>query len=145
MKHLIQGIMIMAIAMMACHGNKPSESQTNSNNVQTLSEAGNIPSSDSSVADKKNTVSVKEIVNPYLQLKNALVKDNSSDAATLGDVLEEAFKKFDRTSLTPDQQKTFGNVAEDATEHAEHISQSGGNIEHQREHFELLSKELWKS
>ena len=31
----------------------------------------------------------------------------------------------------------------DAMEHAEHIGANGGNIAHQREHFELFSKDIY--
>jgi len=91
----------------------------------------------------KNAVSVKEIVGYYLQLKNALVKDNSNDAADAGKALEAAFKNFDKTALTEVQKRTYEDVEADAQEHAEHIGANGGNIEHQREHFELLSKDIY--
>jgi len=89
------------------------------------------------------TIPVKEIVNAYLKLKNALVDDNTTDAATAGTVLEVAFKNFDKTAMTEVQKETFEDVEADAREHAEHIGANGGNIEHQREHFELLSKDIY--
>ena len=91
----------------------------------------------------KNAASVKEIVNSYLQLKNALVKDNSAEAAEAGKAVEAAFKNFNRTSLTTDQKKVFKDVEDDALEHAEHIGENKGNIKHQREHFELLSNDIY--
>ena len=91
----------------------------------------------------KNAVSVKEIVSSYLQLKNALVKDNSNDAADAGKALEAAFKNFNRTTLTANQKKVFEDVENDAVEHAEHIGENKGNIEHQREHFEMLSNDIY--
>ena len=97
----------------------------------------------SSVAEAKSTVLVKEIVSSYLQLKNALVKDNSAEAAEAGKAVEVAFKNFNRTSLTADQKKVFKDVEADALEHAEHIGENKGNIKHQREHFELLSNDIY--
>jgi membrane fusion protein, copper/silver efflux system len=97
----------------------------------------------SSVADAKNAVSVKNIVTTYLQIKNALTDDNTIDAATAGNALEAAFKNFDKTTLTEVQKKTFEDVENDAREHAEHIGKSGGNIAHQREHFEILSNDIY--
>lgn len=101
------------------------------------------PSTVSSNKDVKATVSVKEIVNAYLQLKNAFAKDNSTDAASAGTLLENDFKNFDRTALSEAQKKTFEDIADDASEHAEHIGKNGGNIAHQREHFEMLSKDMY--
>jgi membrane fusion protein, copper/silver efflux system len=91
----------------------------------------------------KNAVSVKEIVSSYLRLKNALAKDNSADAADAGKAVEAAFKNFNRTTLTADQKKAFEDVENDAAEHAEHIGKNKGNIEHQREHFEMLSNDIY--
>jgi len=90
-----------------------------------------------------NTVSIKEIVSAYLQMKNAFTEDNSPNAATAGKKLEAAFKNFDKSSLTTTQKKTYEDVEADAREHAEHIGKNGGNIAHQREHFEMLSKDIY--
>ena len=76
-------------------------------------------------------------------MKNAFTEDNSTGAATAGKKLEAAFKNFDKSSLTAAQKKTYEDVEADAREHAEHIGANGGNIEHQREHFELLSKDIY--
>jgi Protein of unknown function (DUF3347) len=95
------------------------------------------------VNDTKNNVSIKEIVSAYLQMKNAFTEDNSSGAATAGKNLEAAFKNFDKSALTAAQKKTYEDVEADAREHAEHIGANGGNIAHQREHFELLSKDIY--
>ncbi len=97
----------------------------------------------SSATDTKSPVTVKEILSAYLQMKNAFTEDNSTDAATAGKKLEEAFKNFDKSGLTPVQKKTYEDVETDAREHAEHIGKNGGNIAHQREHFEMLSKDIY--
>lgn len=99
----------------------------------------NVPAS----ADAKTTVSIKEIVNAYLQLKNAFAKDNSNDAAATANTLGSTFKNFDKTALSASQKKVFEDIAGDAGEHAEHIGKNGGKIEHQREHFEMLSKDIY--
>jgi hypothetical protein len=89
------------------------------------------------------TVSVKEIVSAYLQLKDAFTNDNTNDAATAGKALEAAFKSFDKSALTAEQKKTYEDIESDASEHAEHIGANAGNIAHQREHFDLLSKDVY--
>ncbi len=89
------------------------------------------------------TVSIKEIVSNYLQLKNAFTKDNTNDAATAGKALETALKNFDKSALTAEQKKTFDDIESDAIEHAEHIGANAGKIAHQREHFDMLSKDVY--
>ena len=39
--------------------------------------------------------------------------------------------------------KLYADVEEDAKEHAEHIGSNAGNIKHQREHFDMLSKDMY--
>ena len=129
--------------LAACNSNKSPESQNRSKATEANSQTDNETVTTSSVPDAKNTVSIKEIVSTYLQLKNAFTKDNSSDAAKAGIKLEAAFNNFDKTALTATQKKTFEEVEDDAREHAEHIGKNGGNIVHQREHFELLSKDIY--
>jgi len=87
---------------------------------------------------------VKEIVNGYLQLKNALAGDNDKDAAAAGNTMVAAFGKFDKTSLSAENKKTYEDIEADAKEHAEHIGKNTGNIKHQREHFDMLSKDMYE-
>lgn len=94
-------------------------------------------------ANANSVASIKEIVSRYLDLKNALVNDNTNQAASSGKALESAFKNFDKKDLTDEQKKTYDEIEEDAREHAEHIGANGGNIEHQREHFVMLSKDIY--
>lgn len=87
---------------------------------------------------------VKDIVGGYLQLKNALANDNDKDAATAGNAMVAAFGQFDKTALPADKKKTYEDIEADAKEHAEHISKNAGNIKHQREHFDMLSKDMYE-
>ena len=89
-----------------------------------------------------STVSIKPLVDGYLQVKNAFTTDNTQHAAAAGKALEAAFKGFDKSALTADQQKTYSDIEDEAREHAEHIGANGGKIEHQREHFAMLSKDM---
>lgn len=89
----------------------------------------------------KNSI-LTPIINNYLQLKNALVNDNSKDAAKAGKMLYETFKDFDKSKIEESKLKEYNEIVEDATEHGEHISTNADNIEHQREHFEMLSTDI---
>lgn len=91
----------------------------------------------------KVSASIKEIVEQYLKMKNALVADNTKDAATTGKAMFEAFGKLDKSLLTAEQKKIYVDIEDDAKEHAEHIGENAGKIEHQREHFVILSKDIY--
>lgn len=97
----------------------------------------------STATEATSTVTIKEIVSNYLQLKNAFTKDNTNDAATAGKALETSLKNFDKSSLTAEQKKTFEDIESDAVEHAEHIGANAGKLAHQREHFDMLSKDVY--
>ncbi|NQU80338.1 MAG: DUF3347 domain-containing protein [Bacteroidetes bacterium] len=90
----------------------------------------------------EHSKSATTIIDNYLALKDALVADNSNKAASSGKMLFDAFAKFDISAQPKTQQKELGEIIEDASEHAEHISENSGNIVHQREHFETLSTDI---
>ncbi|NDP22839.1 MAG: DUF3347 domain-containing protein [Paludibacter sp.] len=82
------------------------------------------------------------IINNYLALKNALVEDNGKKAASSGKLLYDALGKYEISSVPASKQKELKDILYDAREHAEHISENGNKIDHQREHFEILSTDI---
>ncbi|WP_025145900.1 DUF3347 domain-containing protein [Pedobacter jeongneungensis] len=94
-------------------------------------------------ADQTPKNSPATILDAYLKLKNALSADNGKNAAAAGNELVKAFAGFDQSKLTPSQRKTYVDIESDAKEHAEHIGLNAGNIPHQREHFDMLSKDIY--
>ncbi|MCB0536757.1 MAG: DUF3347 domain-containing protein [Bacteroidetes bacterium] len=80
------------------------------------------------------------VLNDYFNLKDALVADDNAKAKNLGGVLAKSLKAFDTSKYSGDKQGELKDIIEDATEHAEHISES--DITHQREHFKVLSKDM---
>ena len=93
--------------------------------------------------DIKAASSIKEIVDHYLHIKNALTNDNSSEAASGGRAMEEAIGKLDKSLLVAAQEKVYSEIADDLKEHAEHIGKNAGNIKHQREHFAMMSEDVY--
>ena len=144
-RNIILGLAISGTTLIACSGNsnKSAINQTKSNDIQTNAQTDDASVTTLSVADGVSSVSVKGIVSAYIQLKNAFTEDNSTAAATAGKALETIFKNFDKTTLAATQKKIYEDVEDDAREHAEHIGANNGNIEHQREHFEMLSKDMY--
>lgn len=106
--------------------------------------AASLTACNSNKAPETGAPAIKGIVAGYLQLKNALVNDNGNDAASAGKTMVEAFGKIDKSTLSPEQKKVYESVEDDAREHAEHIGKNGGNIKHQREHFDLLSQDIYQ-
>jgi len=144
MRNIIFGLAIVATTLVVTKSTtKSTESLNLSISAHSISTTENVKFTTSPVTDAKNTVSIKEILTAYLQMKNAFTEDNSTGAATAGKKLEASFKNFDKSALTDAQKKTYEDVEADAREHAEHIGANGGNIAHQREHFELLSKDIY--
>ena len=142
MKKLILCLSVMTVAFSACNSNKSNAGQQGSHDMQNMSQTDSASKEISSMPDAKNSVSIKEIISSYQVLKNALTEDNSTAAAKAGGEVQSAFKNFNKSILTVDQKKIFEEVEADASEHAEHIAENGGNIAHQREHFEILSKDI---
>ncbi|MFH6958588.1 DUF3347 domain-containing protein [Flavobacterium aquidurense] len=90
----------------------------------------------------QTTFSINEIVSNYLTLKNALTKDDTKGAANAGQALYAIFNNVNPNSIDAKLKTEYLDIADDAKEHAEHIGANGGNIEHQREHFAMLSKDM---
>ncbi len=86
--------------------------------------------------------SMKDIVSNYIQLKNALSKDDANGAAAAGKTLYAVFNNVNPNSVDAKSKKDYMDIADDAKEHAEHIGDNASKIEHQREHFVMLSKDV---
>lgn len=89
-----------------------------------------------------HTQTVTTVLDNYLALKNALAEDNGKKAASSGKMLFEAIVKLNISSQPESSQKKLKDILDDAKEHAEHISENSSDIEHQREHFEILSTDI---
>lgn len=98
---------------------------------------------ESAGVNAKVAATVKQIIASYLKLKNALAGDKSNDAAEAGKEIVEALGTLDKSLLTTEQAKLYEDVGEDAREHAEHIGENAKNIGHQREHFAVLSQDVY--
>ncbi len=143
MKNLVIGSAIAIVLFTACSNgssNTASEDKKDSD-VAAQNTTAQEPTT-TNVNDSKATP-VKELVSQYLQLKNALASDNGKDAATAGSGIMNALGKVDKTAFTAEQKKVYDDVSDDTKEMAEHISTNAGKIEHQREHFDMLSNDVY--
>jgi hypothetical protein len=92
--------------------------------------------------ESTNSITTKDLVSAYLNLKNALANDNGKEAADAAHGIQTSLEKMNTGSFTPDQKKTYEDVKDDLKEHAEHIASNSSNISHQREHFDMMSQDM---
>jgi len=149
MKNIIIGFAIAVTTLAACNNSNNQTADTKQSDAKsdTAMASHQQPTTDtvaSQTASAKNTTVFpsKEIIAGYLQLKNALAKDNGKDAATAGNAIVATLAKVDMKNLSEVQMKSYMDIADDLKENAEHIGANAGKIEHQREHFILLSKDM---
>ncbi|MFL0351959.1 DUF3347 domain-containing protein [Xanthomarina sp. GH4-25] len=139
-------IMVMtfvSLSAMSCKDSKKEHSEEAMNSEMNRDEVmnhDNLNTSNDVVDNNIQTSDAKQVVADYMTLKEALVATNKEDAAKAGKKLESSLKSFDVSKYTAEQQKELKDIIADAIEHAEHISRS--EIDHQREHFKTLSKDI---
>ncbi len=81
-----------------------------------------------------------ELIKDYLELKNALTKDDEKKASKIAGKMVETIQGFDSAPYTESQQSEIKDILETSLEHSEHIAKSP--IAHQREHFKDLSVDM---
>jgi hypothetical protein len=85
---------------------------------------------------------IDKITNAYFGVKNALAAGNGTEAENKAKGLLTALS-LPETGLKPDQQKIFNSYADKLKFDSRHISETTV-IDHQREHFASLSKNLYE-
>ena len=133
------------IFLAACNSGNKQSANSNANAADTSQSTMTSSSNDASQANAMQTNSkgsIKEIVTGYLQIKNALANDDGKEAVSGGKAMMDAMQKFDKSSLTSQQQKDYNDMESDMKENAEHISENADKMDHLREHFEMLSQDM---
>lgn len=87
--------------------------------------------------------SVQKLVVGYLDLKNALANDNAVEAESAANIMMATMIGLDESAFTENQKKAYDAVKDDAKENVEHIAENAQDIDHQREHFEMLSSDMY--
>lgn len=139
MKNLksILGLILIAILALTFISCKDSKKEADHDDMEM--DKSSMKSSDNMAMGQDKSASDLIIAN-YLELKNALVADNTESAASSGEKLVNAFEAFEVTNYSEEEQKELNEIIENAKEQAEHIAESA--MDHQREHFEILSKDV---
>ncbi|MCL6460922.1 MAG: DUF3347 domain-containing protein [Flavobacterium micromati] len=154
MKNIISSAISLAFVLTSCNQKSKEEETINSQTIETespfVSPTPQDTTNDVTKTKPETTVptanqssfSTNEIVSDYLKLKNALVKDDSKAAANAGKKLLVTLKNTNANSLDAKSKKEYVDIADNAKKHTEHIGDNAGKIDHQREHFALLSKDI---
>jgi hypothetical protein len=140
MRSIILISFAFAAVLTACNTN----SKTNTTASDTAKTTGITDKSAVTVNnDSLSNSPIKDALSAYMQIKDALANDNGLDAASAGNAFVAAIDKVDHSAMSETQKKMFDDIADDAKEMAEHIAKNPGKIEHQREHFEMLSNDIY--
>jgi Protein of unknown function (DUF2911)/Protein of unknown function (DUF3347) len=97
---------------------------------------------ETAVVDLKTQFS--PVLAAYYGLKDALVADNSKLAAEKGKILKKALQDLDTKNWTAQQRNVFDSKAKKMETDAQHIGNNANKIDHQRDHLENLSKNLFE-
>ncbi len=150
MKNLIFVFSIITtLAVVSCNSNSSSK-----DNISNM-EHDSMPVQENTIADMNMKVVattftnvdpafstyMQSLVKDYLALKNALINENETAASSTTVKMDKALKGIDKSLLSEEQKKVYNEIEEDLKEHVEHISKS--KIEHQREHFAMMSKDMY--
>lgn len=85
---------------------------------------------------------LEKVYTAYFTLKDALVKDNGAAASARSTDLTKAIKAVDMSKMSAQEHTVWMKVEKDLLMHAGHIGEAK-DINSQREHFSLLSKEMY--
>ena len=138
-KRSIRTVALVAtmILTVSCKDANKNEAPSSASN-EVIQE--NMDSSKNMAMNNSQNAMAEAILKDYFNLKDALVGDDNDKAKMLGGTLAKSLGNLDKSTYSESQQKELTDIIEDATEHAEHISES--DIKHQREHFKILSKDI---
>jgi len=141
MKFFLFGL-TAAIFFISCGNGDTSKTTTNEQATPLVAaDANYVPPTG---VDSKVSVSLNPLMDGYLRMKNALAADNGKDAAKAGQTMVTALNSVDTNSMTHEQKAKYNSVAGDIREHAEHIADNSGKIDHQRMHFNMLSDDTYE-
>lgn len=146
-------IFLVGAALYSC--NKP-DNKLSHKNTQPEIKTGDQPETvitpnpevtESSKENKKEVSEltvfpIKQVIEGYLPLKNALTQDDAKKASDAAKNLFSILKKIDLSKLSGNNNSELRDIVESALENAEHIGGKSDDVEHQREHLLLLSNDI---
>lgn len=143
MKFFVLGAALAVASLTACNNQSGTSSSTTTQSDTPAAAAAIAPYTPPAGVDASVSNSLKPVVTSYLKLKNALAGDDGKAAAAAGNDILAALNGVNTGAMTAAQKGVYDGLLADIREHAEHTSSNSGNIAHQREHFEMLSKDVY--
>jgi hypothetical protein len=155
MKNIFFGlIVISSLTFTACNnsGSKNEQEAHDMNNMKQDTAQHATASTDDAAktiavtytnVDEKAAAAIKEIVDHYLHIKNALANDNGMEAASGAKAMEIAISKLDKSLLTAEQKTAYDKNEETLKENAMQIAKNADKIKQQRSQFVLLSEGVY--
>ncbi|UZR98921.1 DUF3347 domain-containing protein [Chondrinema litorale] len=133
-------IVSVSLSLFACgNSNNQKEVVGQHDHEAKANEAGHAMSESVEMTMKQNST-ITILIDNYLEIKNALVQDNSKAAANAGQKLSESALQINLASYDATKQAEIKEILEVVKVHGEHIAKS--EIAHQREHFESMAKDF---
>lgn len=86
---------------------------------------------------------IQQLTESYLNIKNALVKDDAATAKTSAEQMLASLNGFDASKLNAEQKELYTAKATELKDDAEHIIGTEA-VSHQRDHFATLSKRMYE-
>ena len=138
-------------ALTSCKENKEQKSTTETSmkhDMSTMSDSaamGNM-ATDKEVTvteAKKSSADLTELYSHYTHLTFALSGDDDKEAVSAAKGILASFPKIDKNGFSDEQKKEFAELEASIREHAEHIADNAGKIDHQREHLDIMSTDFY--
>ena len=152
MKTLVFSLLaIGTLALTSCKENKEQKKTTETsmqhdmNMMSDSSAMGDMPMDGKvTVIDaKKSSANLTELYSHYTHLTFALSGDDDKEAVSAAKGILASFPKIDKNGFSAEQKKEFAELEASISEHAEHIADNAGNIDHQREHLDIMSADFY--
>lgn len=150
MKSLILSAFIAIALFSACNnsGNSSHENhseKTPSTEQHATPEKQNVKEVKAAFTDvdPKISADIKQLVDQYLQVKNALAADNAADAAKAASDMSAQLGKIDKSLLTANQKTAYDPVEGKLKESASQIA-GKTDLAEQRNHFVTLSEGVYE-
>lgn len=129
----ITGLLLLSILAVSCKESPKDNMSTTRSEVDSTRSNG----TSTTLKDRNNA---DDVVMAYLNLKNALMEEETVSTQKLARRLILAFKEFDENDFSGEEQKELRDILDNAIEQSTHIS--GSDLVHQREHFVTVSEEV---
>lgn len=97
---------------------------------------------DTIVKEQEKVNLLSTMYDQYFALKDALVKDDGATASNKALAIVKTIKEVDMNAMSTEEHAAWMKVEKDLLMHAEHISETK-DIAHQREHFSMLSQNVY--